>query len=527
MNRQGLMAARRASAGPVTHWQRVMADADWNSQPAPTPTPAFRTGPTRADWPAQLHQTAGMHPFADPANSMALRRQGEAIDAAFGTIEPVLRRLAPRHFDEDFPGHAVQELRTIGIDLSPSLFAAHVMAPLNMRFLHARCVIGTFCRFMREGIHGNGAERTEAADTRTLIGRWGFHAIDVSPCADGRLSGLLNYILRIPPSVVAYRKSYAGALFNVTESLRHWEAVELQRWRNAQPNAAGESTSFLKIGVYHFSSVAPLHQGCAAHGSDTERAAATLLERLEQFADAVRNIHGPTAGVATLMVGVDTDTDAIRVHVPDGYGRMVSDRFVDSLPLYAQTAPLAREAAKEAVRTAVAACAGVGANDPATEGMRWLCGYLIKNNLAQVASVHRDFGGHYRDQGHTERLLVVGDAVDDVQLRNLAFQAQMETVEEGAPDIDTGVAILRRTHETPGLAVPVLVHFRHDPRVPGSAPRAEFKARRMMTAIIRRYAGLAERKKLFVQAALRAADGSALRILDPAPEALEMLEARG
>jgi hypothetical protein len=116
--------------------------------------------------------------------------------------------------------------------------------------------------------------------------------------------------------------------------------------------------------------------------------------------------------------------------------------------------------------------------------------------------------------------------VDDVQMRNLSFQAQMETVEEGGADLDIGISILRKTHEPRGLAVPVLVHFRHDPRLPGSAARAEFKARRLMSAIIARHAGLASRKKLFVQAALRAADGTGLVVLDPSPEALEKLEAR-
>ena len=243
--------------------------------------------------------------------------------------------------------------------------------------------------------------------------------------------------------------------------------MELRRWREGRPNAASEPTAFLKIGVYHFSSADPWHQGCAAHGSDTGRAAGALLERLDQFAQAIRNVHGASAGVATLLVGVDTDTDAIRVHVPDLSGRMAVDRFVDSLKVYGQTASMSRDAAKDAVRAAVADCAGVGGSDRATEGMRWFCGYLVKNNIAQVDVVQRELGGRHKDAGHTERLIVVGDALDDVQLRNLAFQAQMETVEEGAADLDIGVSVLRHTHETPGLAIPVLVYFEHDPRLPG------------------------------------------------------------
>jgi len=517
-----LHAARRGT-GPVAHWQRLAAEGSgWDSAATLAPL-APAVGPTY--WPVAAPANGITHPFADNARSEALHRQDEDIEAAFAAIEPVLVRIAPRHFDEGFPELASRELRALGIDVPPRVFAAHVMAPLNMRFLHARCVIGTFCRFLQKGFDRSAAERSDGESAKTLIEQWGFHAIDVTPCADGRLSGVVDHILRIPPSVVTANKSYAGALFNITESLRQWESVELRRFRDGKPNAANAPTRFLKMAVYHFSSVDPHHHGCAAHGSDTARAAGAALERLGQFEGAVRGVHGPSAGVATLLVGVDTDTDAIRVHVPDASGRMSVSRYVDSNALYGATIALPREAGKTAVRRAVAESAGVAEDDKLTEGMRWFCGYLLKNNIAQVDHVRQAHGGAYSDAGHTEKLVVVGDGVDDVQMRNLCFQAQMETVEEGGADLDIGISILRKTHEPRGLAVPVLVHFRHDPRLPGSAARAEFKTRRLMSAIIARHAGLASRKKLFVQGALRAADGSGLVVLDPSPEALEKLEA--
>jgi hypothetical protein len=140
--------------------------------------------------------------------------------------------------------------------------------------------------------------------------------------------------------------------------------------------------------------------------------------------------------------------------------------------------------------------------------MRWFCGYLLKNNVGQVDAVRAWHGGSYADRGHTERLIVVGDAVDDVQLRNLAFQAQLETVEEGAADLDVGVRILHGLHGPRGLAVPVLVHFRYDARIPGSRDRAEVRARRLESAIRSRYAELARSGELYVQAIVRAEDGA-------------------
>jgi carboxysome shell carbonic anhydrase len=476
--------------------------------------------------PPGLPPECGRHKLADQTVSQALRHRAGEIDAAFNAIEPALRDLAPHQFEDGFARRAVAELLAkLHLDFSADAFAAAWSAPLDMRALYARCVVGTFCRLIERAFDRDLAQLSDGENVDVLIQRWGFHAVDITPCADGRLSGVVDYILRIPPSVVAYRKSYAGALFDVAESVRHWESTELRRWREGVPNAANVPTKYLKICVYHFSSVDPGHQGCAAHGSDDARAAGALLERLRQFAQAIRLLHGEEAGVATLLVGVDTDTDAIRVHVPDSHGNMQASRYLDSNRLYNGTMGMPREAAKEAIRHAVAACAGVSLDDAASTGMRWFCGYLLKNNIAQVDAVREWHGGRYEDAGHTERLIVVGDAVDDVQLRNLAFQAQMATVEEGAPDLDIGVSILRGLYEKRHLAVPLLVHLRADPRMPGSVQRAQCHARRLANAILQRYADLAARGMLHVQAVVRDGTDGALLPVDLTPAASPTMEA--
>jgi carboxysome shell carbonic anhydrase len=462
------------------------------------------------------HAAALGHPLADHAVSNALRLRGEEIAAAFARIEPELRALAARQFEESFASLAAARVHEqFGLSLPAAAFAAQWSAPLDARRLYAKVVIGTFCRLIERDFDRGHAAMNDGERAEDLIRRWGFHAVDVTPCADGRLSGVIDYILRVPPAVIAYRKSFAGALFDVEESLRHWETVELRRWRENRPNPPDSPTRYLKIGVYHFSSIDPRHEGCAAHGSDEGVAAEALLERLRQFAQAVRQTHCCDAGVATLLIGVDTDTDAIRVHVPDREGRIAAARCVDNLALYEQTRLLGREGAKDAIRAAVAACAGTDDDDAATEGMRWFCGYLLKNNIAQIDAVRGWHGGTYSDRGHTERLLIVGDAVDDVQLRNLAFQAQMDTVEEGSIDLDIGIGILRGLHEPRALAVPVLVHLRFDPRIPGARERAVHRARRLCSAIEARHAALAAAGGLQVQAVVRAGDAATLDAVEP------------
>jgi carboxysome shell carbonic anhydrase len=463
---------------------------------------------------------ATAHPLADNGLSGALWRRSQEIDTAFAAIEPVLHELAAGQFAQGFAGLARARLRDrLGLDLPLEHLQASWVRPLDIPRLHARCVLGTFCRMIERGFDRSLAQFSEGESAEQLVRRWGFHAIDITPCADGRLSGVIDYILRVPPAVVAYRKSYAGALFDVEESLRHWEAVELARWRESRPNAADAPTRFLKVGVYHYSSVDPDHEGCAAHGSDGARAAGALLERLEQFGQAVQSTHCCGASVATLLVGVDTDTDAIRLHVPAADGRMSVARYVDNQALYAATLGLGRDAAKQAIREAVAASCGVALDDAGTEGLRWFCAYLLKNNLGQVDAVRAAHGSGYADRGHTERLIVVGDPVDDVQLRNLAFQAQLETVEEGAVDLDVGIRILGQQHEPRGLAVPVLVHIRHDVRIPGSGQRARQRAQRLRAAIESRHAALVRRGALHVQAVVRAGSGSGLVAVDAAPAA--------
>jgi carboxysome shell carbonic anhydrase len=458
---------------------------------------------------------AGGHPLAEPALSAALKQRAEEIAAAFALIEPVLRRLAPRQFDDDFPEQAHRELaNSLEVDIPAAELESSWSTPLDLGRIHARCVLGTFRNLVEREFDRNLALLEEGESTEVLIRRFGFHAVDITACADGRLAGAVDFILRVPPAVVVWHDGYAGAMFDVEDALHRWESVELRRWREGWPNDASEPTRYLKIGLYHFSSVDPRHQGCAAFDSDEGRAATTLLARLQELEGAVESTQCCAASVATLLVGVDTDTDAIRVHVPDAAGGTDVDRFVSSATLYEQTASLERDAAKEFIRHAVADSAGVDAADPATEGMRWLCGYLLKNNIGQVDAVLGWNGGRYVDSGHAEKLVVAGDAIDDVQLRNLTFQAQMGTLEEGAVDLDVGIEVLGRTNAPHGLAVPVLVHVAYDERIPGARARAQARARRLAAAIETRYAGAAGPAGLVTQEVVRARGRSRLEVVE-------------
>ncbi len=447
---------------------------------------------------------AGAHPLYDEVHNRRLLERESEITAAFAAIEPALKDAAGLQYQDGGADRIQQLVRSrLGFELPDSCLKSSWARPLNMRGLYAYSVFQTFRQLADRNFDRSYADLSEGEPADEVIRKWGFHAIDITPCADGRLSGVVDYILRVPPAVVVHRKSFAGSMFDVDESLRNWEQTELRRYREGLPNAADEPTRYLKIGVYHLSSSQPDHEGCAAHGSDERKAAQALLERLNDFARAIENSHCCGASVATLLVGVDTDTDAIKVHVPDARGEITLNRCIDNRVLFERTASLSRDEAKEAIRLAVADCAGVSPDDAATEGMRWFCGYLLKNNMAQIDYVRTYHDGRYVDLGHTERFITVGDSFDDVQMRNLAYQAQMETIEEGAADMDVGIKIFRKVNMAHDLPIPTFVHFRYDGRVPGSRDRAVARCRRLTRAIHARYPELLREGWLYTYATVK------------------------
>ncbi len=479
---------------------------------APMAVPAATSLIPADSW--SLAAAPGGHPLGEPQLSAALRLRAEEIVSAFAPVEPLLRRLASRQFEEGFPEMAHHQIAdNLGVDVPVEDLHSSWSRPIDLGRIHAQCILGVFANMVERQFDRNLAhmmDEGEAADV--LIKRFGFHAIDITSCSDGRLGGAVDYILRVPPAMVVWHDAYAGSMFEVEDALHRWEGVELRRWREGWPNKASEPTQYLKIGIYHFSSLDPTHKGCAGHGSDEVRAASALLGRLREFKGAVEATQNCEATAAILLVGVDTDTDAIRVHIPDSTGNLEVARYLSSANLYDETEEMGRESAKEFIRKAVADCMGADPADEATEGIRWLCGYLLKNNIGQVDAARSWNGGTYADAGHGEKLVVAGDALDDVQLRNLAYQAQMDTVEEGAFDLDVGVHVLEETNGPGGLAIPILVHALYDDRIPGARSRAEARAARLAKSILSRYQG----KDLVVRSVTRARGDSQLHLV-PSP----------
>ncbi len=446
---------------------------------------------------AQAYQGPASHPLADYALNQRLAQYEEAVRSRFNKIVPVLRHLASLQHEPDFEARAQKiAVEEFGFPLPAATLDKAWVTTLDMRQLYTHTLLETF-RLLANHENAFIAETAnEAEATKQLLTECGFHAADVSACADGRLKGLLRYILRLSPQAIHRNQSYAGALFDVEGSVHEWIKIELNRHREGIVACGLDPTQYLKIAVYHRSSSAPTHEGCAAHASDCKRAAQAALDRLYAFKTAIENGFCCGASVSILMIGVDTDNDSIRIHIPNAKGQMSIGDYIDSLDLYRETLGLSAREAVAYIANRIGAAVqqmDVGADN----GMLKLVEALLIKNLSQVDYVQQYHNGQYQDVGHAERFISLGDGYEEVQIRNIAYFGYMHTVEEGALDLDVGIRIFNALNISKGLPVPISVHFRYDERVPGSRERSVERCLRVRKAIHDRYPELTEQGLLW------------------------------
>jgi carboxysome shell carbonic anhydrase len=460
----------------------------WSNGPAgEMPTAPRRrpaAGPGRgADRSGPLRAVGTGHPLADAAANARLQAYEARVKQAFDGIVPTLKRLSALQHETDFEARAQRIARSeLGFELPGRVLADAWVTQLDMRALFAWCVFETYRRVSDEFFDADPLGGREGEAFERFVRDCGFHLMDVTPCADGRLAHAISYVLRLPYGPVR-RRSYAGALFDVEDTVQKWVETELLRYREGRPNTADAPTRYLKAVVYHFSSADPGHEGCAAHGSDDAKAARAGLERLQAFRQAIENSFCCGASVDLLLIGMDTDTDAIRVHVPDREGRFDLERTVDARDAYEATRSLAPDQGRARIEGMVRERAPGEPED----GMVRLVARLLENNLSQIDYVRSVHGGAYPDFGHAERFIGAGIGFEEIQLRNLTYFAYLNTVEEGAADLDVGIKIFKGLNVSRGLPVPVVVRFDYHGQVPGGRERAVEHCERVCRALAGRY----------------------------------------
>ena len=439
---------------------------------------------------SSLPLNSRQHPLTNQVANERLRSYELDVKGRFDRIVPLLQQVSALQHEPDFLVQAQRLSRAeLGFDLPSHILERAWVRPLDMRGLFAWCVFESHRLFSDRFFQDDplqGAEGSAAAqEFEQFLLDCGIHLLDVTPCSDGRLAHTVAYALRIPFSAVR-RRSHAGAMFDVENTVNRWVKTEHRRHREGKPNPSTEPTRYLKVVTYHFSSLDPHHQGCAAHSSNDALAASAGLQRLLDFREAVENSFCCGASVDLLLIGLDTDTDAIRVHPPNRDSEMVLDQWVCARELHAATAGMSPDQAMAQLAEALESAAP----GPMEPGMVTFMTRLLANNCSQIDYVQDLHGAPYPDAGHAERFIGVGIGFKEVHLRNLTYFAHLDTVEEGAPDLDVGVKIFRGLNVSRDLPIPVLVRFDYSGRVPGARDRAIADCWRVNQAIADRYSDL-------------------------------------
>lgn len=490
------MLSTRRKSGRNTRW----------SKPIPRPAAPVRSEKPDVSLETRSEQSVkrprlpaapmvDVHPLTNRSENERLFAYEQSVKSAFDAIVPTLKRISAIQHEEDFERKAQAIARDeLGFELPEKTLADAWVDQLDMRKLFAWSVFETYQRFSDDFFTADNLISDK--NFQSFLFDCGFHTLDVSPCADGRLAHVISYVLRMPYREVR-RKSYAGAMFDINDSLAKWIETEFLRYREGRPNTADAPTRYLKVVVYHFSSGDPDHEGCAAHGSDTARAAQAGVNRLRAFQEAVQKSFCCGASIDLLLIGLDTDTDAIRVHVPDDDSIDLGS-YVDAGEVYAETINMSAQQAKDIVEKRVRAV-----STGASQGMKNLVCRLITSNISQIDYVNQYFDRKYPDIGHAERFIGAGIGFEEIQLRNLTYFAYMNTVEESTADLDVGVKIFTGLNVSHGLPIPIVIRFDYHGHVPGARDRAVENCKRVAGALRSRYEELAQSGLLHTLLAIR------------------------
>ena len=446
------------------------------------------------------------HPLTDLSSNKKLESYEKKVKERFDLIVPFLKKISSLQHQEDFVERVNQLSRSeLGFELPLHILSKAWVSHIDMKALFAWCVFQSHQTASDDFFNAdplNGSEdQAESIAFQEFLSDCGFHLLDLTPCSDGRLAHTIAYALRIPFSVVR-RRSHAGALFDIEQTVNRWVKVEHKRYRESTPNSAKEQTRYLKVVTYHFSSLDPSNQGCAAHGSDDALAASAGLQRLLDFREAVENSFCCGASVDLLLIGLDTDTDAVRIHVPSKESNFDLTKWLSAQDIYEDTIQNNFEDSILHIEKKIKDVAP----GPTEEGMIKFIKKLIINNISQIDYVRQLHGGPYPDAGHAERFIGVGIGFKEVHLRNLTYFAHMDTVEEGAPDLDVGIKIFKGLNIAQDLPIPIVIRLDYSGNVPHARNRALLDCLRLNEAIKSRYRDLVDEGSLHTFLTIRDRD---------------------
>jgi len=455
------------------------------------------------------------HSLSDQDTNLWLYSYEKATRSAFDAIYAALRDIATIQHEHDFVSRAKAiSKERLGFELPDEVLERAWVEALDIRALYSFCVFNTFVRASEQQIHLDAQDEASVIAARGFFASCGLHEVDVSLASDGRLKGVERFVLRLPRHALRHTKAYSAGLFDVETDLKRWQRIELKKRIQASSMIGRASHSrYLKVAVYNRSSLRPAESGCGIYRGKELAGVEAVLNRLNSLRSALQDLF-PEQDLAILLLGVDTDTDALRIHLPDAEGDLNAHRYIDMQHVYNATLALSAHEASRVLQQYIDQVAGMdgwarGQGQP-DAGMRRFVTQLMYSNISQIDFVRRFHAGHYHDFAHAERLMLIGENIESFQLRNIVYYTHQYTFEEGRDDIEQGMSIFRATHLNHGLPIPVMIHYRYNAHVADSRAQAITRCVRVRNAMLNHYAALFASGKLQCFMTVRAKEPVAL-----------------
>lgn len=210
-------------------------------------------------------------------------------------------------------------------------------------------------------------------------------AIAALKCMDGRL--LLPYFTKTPPGIIQPFRNIGG-IFDLgwpffSALMKEWVEKSVRQGNNC-----------LVLITYHYSK-GDTHRGCAGHGYNTDKAREKAFELKEQFV----RVFGSAVAIS-MVVGIETDEDALVFHSDHGDSYAIADHVSDS-----------ESAVRKALTALYPSMPERAFNDLIP---------LVTGNQAHVAEVRASERAPL-DAEHREQILAIGRGFDWLHMPNKAL----------------------------------------------------------------------------------------------------------
>ena len=178
------------------------------------------------------HSAHAIHPLTRSDENARLYDYERRVKSAFDAIVPTLKRVsALQHEEEGFEAHAQAITREqLGFELPDEVLANAWVEQLDMKRLFAWCVFKTYRRYCDDFFTTDPLGSDNEQGFQDFLQECGFHTLDISPCADGRLAHVDPLTCRAC-QIARCAAVYAGAMFDIEDSLDKWVETELLRFR--------------------------------------------------------------------------------------------------------------------------------------------------------------------------------------------------------------------------------------------------------------------------------------------------------